>query len=61
MNTKETQFTKLVRDQKSTIYTVCMMFGEGRDEVEDLVQETLVRLWQGYDSFEGRSDIKTWV
>ena len=47
MSTKETQFTELVRDQKSTIYTVCMMFGEGHDEVEDLVQETLVRLWQG--------------
>ena len=61
MSTKETQFTELVRDQKSTIYTVCMMFGEGHDEVEDLVQETLVRLWQGFDSFQGRSGIGTWV
>lgn len=60
METKEIEFTALVKNHKSTIYTVCMMFAEG-DEVEDLVQETLINLWKGYDKFEGRSDVKTWV
>lgn len=61
MTQQETDFTRLVREQKSTIYTVCLMFSDDSDEVEDLVQETLINLWKGYDSFEGRSEVRTWV
>lgn len=60
MNTKELEFTKMVKEQKNTIYTVCMMFGEDAP-VDDLVQQTLINLWKGYDSFQGRSSIGTWV
>ncbi len=51
----------MVREQKSTIYTVCYMFSKDQDEVNDLFQEILVNLWKGYDGFEGRSDVRTWV
>lgn len=61
MTQQETEFTRLVREQKSTIYTVCLMFSDDNDEVEDLVQETLINLWKGYGSFEGRSEVRTWV
>lgn len=61
MTQQETEFTRLVREQKSTIYTVCLMFSNDNDEVEDLVQETLINLWKGYGSFEGRSEVRTWV
>lgn len=61
MTQQETDFTRLVREQKSTIYTVCLMFSDDSDEVEDLVQDTLINLWKGYDSFEGRSEVRTWV
>lgn len=61
MNEQEQQFTLLVKEQKSTIYTVCLMFSEDKDEVEDMVQETLINMWRGYEQFEGRSDLRTWV
>lgn len=48
-------------EQKSTIYTVCYMFSNDEDEVADLFEEVLINLWKGYSSFEGRSDIRTWV
>ena len=51
----------MVREQKSTIYTVCYMFSKDHDEVNDLFQEILVNLWKGFGSFEGRSDLRTWV
>jgi RNA polymerase sigma-70 factor, ECF subfamily len=31
------------------------------DEAEDLVQETLLRAWRRYDTFEGRSSFRTWL
>ena len=57
----EQLFSNLVREHKSTIYTVCYMFSKDNDEVADLFQEILIKLWKGFQSFEGRSDIKTWV
>ena len=59
--TLEQQFTQTVKEHKSTIYTVCYMFSQDADEVNDLFQEVLVNLWKGFESFEYRSDIRTWV
>jgi RNA polymerase sigma-70 factor (ECF subfamily) len=30
-------------------------------EAEDAVQDTLVRAWRAYDSFEGRSSLRSWL
>jgi RNA polymerase sigma factor, sigma-70 family len=57
----EQQFAELVKAHKSTIYTVCYMFSKDEDEVNDLFQEVMVNLWKGFGSFEGRSDVRTWV
>ena len=61
MTTIETQFSQTVAEHKSTIYTVCYMFSKDADEVSDLFQEVLVNLWKGFEGFEHRSDIKTWI
>ena len=51
----------MVKEHKSTIYTVCFMFSKDADEVNDLFQEVLINLWQGFASFEGKSKIDTWI
>ena len=61
MNAKEQQFINIIREHERTIYTVCYMFSNDTDEVNDLYQDILVRLWQGFDAFEGKSDIRTWI
>ena len=58
---KEKQFENLVREHKRTIYTVCYMFSKNSAEVDDLFQEILIRLWKGFDSFEERSSVRTWI
>lgn len=51
----------MIKEHKSTIYTVCFMFSKDSDEVNDIFQEVLINLWQGFASFEGRSKIDTWI
>lgn len=59
--TIEQQFRQTVKEQRSTIYTVCYMFATDAEEADDLFQEVLVNLWKGFEGFEHRSDTRTWV
>ena len=60
-NDKEHQFELLVRQHKRTIYMVCYMFSRNKAEIDDLFQEILIRLWNGFDNYEGRSTAQTWI
>lgn len=57
----ETRFVQIVKEQKQAIYTVCYLFSKDKEEVNDLFQETLVNLWNGFDKFRGDSNVSTWV
>ena len=61
MKISEKEFTEIVRENKTTIYTVCYMFSSDREEVEDLFQEVLIALWQGLESFRGESTLRSWI
>lgn len=61
MKKDEKEFERMVHTHKSTIYTVCYMFSKDQDEVNDLFQEVLINLWLSFGTFEGRSDIRTWI
>lgn len=61
MKQNEQEFARMIREHKTTIYTVCYMFSKDSDEVADLFQEILVKLWNGMPSFKGDSSVKTWI
>ena len=61
MDIKEQEFSRMVREHKSNIYTVCYMFSNDEDEVSDLFQETLINLWKGFESFRHESKLSTWI
>jgi len=61
MKQQEELFAQLVREHKSTIYTVCYMFSHDEDEVNDLFQETLINMWKGIGSFREESKVSTWI
>lgn len=61
MEDKEKEFTRIVHEHKSRIYTVCYMFSDDSDQVADLFQEILINLWKGFSGFRGDSSISTWI
>lgn len=61
MNASESEFTAVIKAHKSTIYTVCYMFSKEQEEVADLFQEVMINLWKGFSSFQGRSQLRTWI
>jgi RNA polymerase sigma-70 factor (ECF subfamily) len=61
MNNLEFEFTKLVKEYKKTIYTVCYSFSSNNEEVADLYQEAMINLWLGFPKFRGESSLKTRV
>ena len=61
MKQEEEIFARLVREHKSTIYTVCYMFSKDEDEVQDLFQEPLINMWKGMGGFREESKIDTWI
>lgn len=61
MNKKETDFIQILKEYKTTIYTVCFMFSKDKDEVNDMYQEVSINLWKGFDNFAQKSEMKTWI
>lgn len=60
-NRDEELFAQLVKQHKSTIYTVCYMFSHDEEEVSDLFQETLINMWKGIGNFREQSKLSTWI
>lgn len=61
MEINDIEFEKIIHENKSMIYTVCYMFSEDADEVNDLFQEVLINLWKGFASFRGDSKVGRWI
>ena len=57
----EREFTKMIKEHRKTIYTVCYFFSKDSDEVNDLFQEILINLWKGFSKFRGESSYSTWI
>lgn len=61
MKKNEEDFSRIVKENKGTIYTVCHMFADCQDEADDLFQEVLINLWKGFGTFRGDSKVNSWI
>jgi RNA polymerase sigma-70 factor (ECF subfamily) len=46
-------FEELARTHRSRIFEICYRYAGNRADAEDLVQEVLVRVYRGLESFRG--------
>lgn len=61
MDSKEGRFKTAIESNKDRIYRLCCCYVPDPDERKDVYQEVLIHIWQSLDSFEGKSEISTWI
>ena len=54
-------FEEQLRSHRHELVAYCYRMTGSVHEAEDLVQETYLRAWRGYERFEGRSSLRTWL
>ncbi|QKE83310.1 sigma-70 family RNA polymerase sigma factor [Arthrobacter sp. NEB 688] len=57
----DTDFDAAVGRYRRELLAHCYRMTGSPSDAEDLVQEVYLRAWRAYDSFEGRSSLRTWL
>jgi len=55
------EFSLLVDQYRAELLAHCYRLLGSVHDAEDALQEALVRAWRGYEAFEGRSSVRTWL
>ena len=54
-------FAQLIEPYRRQILVHCYRILGSFEDAEDMLQETLVRVWKRLDTFEGRSSLRAWL
>src|SRR6266487_6496374 len=57
----EEAFAQLIDPHRRELLVHCYRILGSFEDAEDMLQETLVRVWKRLDSFEGRSSLRAWL
>lgn len=52
---------RIVKDYGTQLLRMCFMYLKDMQHAEDAVQETFIKVYRSYSSFNGKSSEKTWV
>jgi RNA polymerase sigma-70 factor, ECF subfamily len=61
MTERSQEFVQQTEPFRRELLAHCYRMVGSVDEAEDLVQETYLRAWRSYSTFEGRSSLRTWL
>jgi RNA polymerase sigma-70 factor (ECF subfamily) len=58
---RESEFVERTDPHRREVFAHCYRMVGSVHDAEDLTQETFLRAWRGYSSFEERSSMRTWL
>ena len=61
MEQNQKNFERIIREHEQGIYSICYMYSQNKEDAKDLVQDTLMNLWNGLTRFRGDCSMRTWV
>ena len=57
----ETLFKEVFESHRDRIYRICCCYVRDRDARDDVYQEVLIHIWKNLRTFQGNSQIGTWI
>lgn len=54
-------FISLIRKHERMIYKICYLYADNETDRQDLYQEIVIQVWQGYQNFRGDAKFSTWL
>ena len=54
-------FERAIAEHCAIVSRICFYYSNGRDEYEDLRQDSLLNLWRGWKSFREDCALSTWI
>ena len=55
------EFISLIESYRRELHLHCYRLLGSLHEAEDMVQETMLRAWQHFDTFKGQASLRTWL
>jgi len=55
------RFTQLIQQHTAIITKICRAYSDNKADFDDYFQEVTLQLWKSYPTFQGKSELSTWV
>lgn len=54
-------FEQILEDNKDKIFRICRIYAVSPFEPQDLFQDVVYQTWKAFSTFQGKSEIGTWI